>query len=75
MNILTLNALTGRLVRSLAYRKAGVPMELHIFETGYHGISLADKEVNTPFPANECWLDMAITWLKNRGFEFKDKGE
>ena len=63
------------LLMALAYRKAGVPMELHVFETGYHGISLATKEVNTPFPANECWIDLAITWLVNRDFIFIDKGE
>ncbi len=55
-----------------AYKKAGVPFELHIFEEGVHGLSLATKEVNTPNEPCEIWKQASVTWLKNRGFEIKD---
>ncbi|MDF2524578.1 MAG: alpha/beta hydrolase [Clostridiales bacterium] len=48
--------------------KYKVPYELHIFESGVHGLSLADettaandKHVN---PDCQVWFDLAETWLK-----------
>lgn len=55
-----------------AYKKAGVPFELHIFESGQHGLSLCTKEVNTVNEPVSKWKEMSKTWLKNRGFEIKD---
>ena len=51
-----------------AYKRAGVPFELHMFENGQHGLSTATEEVNTPNPAVAVWIDLSLTWLKNRGF-------
>lgn len=61
------------LIMALAYKKAGVPFELHIFEPGAHGLSLATEEVNSPLPAVAVWTDLATTWLKNRGFSNIEK--
>ena len=58
---------------ALAYRKAKVPMELHVFANGQHGLSLATSEVNTPVPSVAVWVDLAITWLTNRGFVIQVK--
>lgn len=60
------------LLMALSYKKAGVPFELHVFEKGEHGLSLATEEVCKPLPANAVWVEMALTWLKNRGFKVKD---
>lgn len=50
--------------------KYKVPYELHIFETGVHGLSLADettaandKHIN---PDCQVWFDLATSWLKKR---------
>ena len=59
------------LYMALAYRKAGVPMELHVFEKGWHGLSLANSEVNAPQPATSKWVKLAQIWLENRGFVVK----
>lgn len=62
------------LLLASAYRKAGVPFELHIFEHGRHGLSLANHETgntddeNYILPEIAVWVDLALTWLKNRGF-------
>ena len=58
---------------ALAYRKAKVPMELHIFAKGQHGLSLATSEEKTPVPSVAVWIDLAITWLTSRGFVMKEK--
>ena len=55
-----------------AYKAAGVPFELHIFESGVHGLSLATEEtawVNKPV---QKWLPLSVTWLKERGFVLND---
>lgn len=68
------------LMAAQAYRSAGVPFELHIFEEGVHGLSVADIEtagggendalVNVPV---QSWLPLLFTWLKSRGFAVKIK--
>jgi acetyl esterase/lipase len=59
---------------ALAYRKANVPFELHVFEEGIHGRSLATIETE---PSEEmllrhahlsCWVDLSLTWLSRHGF-------
>lgn len=47
----------------LALRKAGVPGELHLYETGGHGYGLG-REAQT----NANWPAACIAWLKARGF-------
>lgn len=60
-----------------AYRKVGVPFSLHIFEKGWHGISLSNLETSDENPADVAiyhvgkWLDLAIDWLASRGFKVK----
>lgn len=57
---------------ALAYRKSGVPYELHVFENGTHGLSIATEEVNLANPAVAKWVKLSLTWLKNRGFKIKN---
>lgn len=57
---------------ALAYKKAGVPFELHVFENGRHALSLATKETIYENKAVHKWLKMSVIWLKNRGFDFID---
>ena len=54
-----------------ALRKKNIPFELHIYQKGRHGLSLANGETN---PANEenlivlecqTWITMAGTWIRN----------
>lgn len=62
-----------------AYRRAGVPFALHIFEKGWHGLSVCDEEVFdcaeivAPFGHVEKWFELAIDWLEARGFQIKVK--
>ena len=51
-----------------AYKRAGVPFELHMFANGNHGLSTATEEVNSPNSAVAVWIDLSLTWLKARGF-------
>ncbi len=60
-----------------AYKKVGVPFSIHIFEKGWHGLSLSNIEVNDDNPWDRdlsCvgkWLDLSLDWLKSRGFMIK----
>lgn len=61
-----------------AYKKLGLPFELHVFQSGIHGLSLSTKETcskeGNGFLTNDSdakWLDLAVTFLKNNGFEIK----
>lgn len=62
-----------------AYKKAGVPFALHIFEKGFHGLSLCNEEVfdseekYNSFGHVDKWLGLALDWLKMRGFAVKLK--
>ena len=57
---------------ALACKKHGVPFELHVFENGQHGLSLANEEVFTVNEPVQIWVEMALVWLKNRGFCIND---
>lgn len=60
-----------------AYRRAGVPFALHIFEHGHHGMSLVTQEVNDQTEYYDFvapvgkWFSLAADWLKCRGFAVK----
>ncbi len=63
------------IVNSLAYaaalEKNKIPFEIHIYEKGYHGFSLADNTVYSKAEAEYCahikgWFDLCITWLEKR---------
>ena len=51
------------LLFAMALRKAKVPLELHIFEKGRHGLGLGGDE-----PSFRAWPKLCETWLKNQGF-------
>jgi acetyl esterase/lipase len=46
-----------------ACRRAGVPSELHVFETGRHGVGLAQTD-----PVLSEWPHLCERWLKMHGF-------
>lgn len=54
-----------------AYVKAGVPIELHIFPKGPHGMALANELTDIPDRVGYTdariaqWVDMAAAWMKN----------
>ncbi|HTM13940.1 MAG TPA: alpha/beta hydrolase [Bryobacteraceae bacterium] len=47
----------------LALRKAGVSAEMHVFETGPHGVGLAMYD-----PALSEWPKLLVNWLRAHGF-------
>ena len=60
---------------SLAYASAldklNIPFEMHIYEKGYHGFSLADNVVYQNAEADYCahirgWFDLCAKWLEKR---------
>lgn len=55
---------------ALAYRKAGVPFEYHLFETcnGVHALALCEAETGFENETVKVWVNMSKSWLKNRGF-------
>ena len=63
------------LLMAWAYRKYDIPVELHIFENGSHGLSLANKEVRSINEPVQKWIELSHTWLNNKGFIVKEKGE
>lgn len=46
-----------------ALRRAGVPVEMHIFETGRHGFGLGPGD-----PVLSTWPDMAVRWMRTHGW-------
>ncbi len=59
------------LLFALGLRKAGVPMELHVFEKGQHGLGLGSGSKQHgigPEPAFQAWPKLCETWLKGQGF-------
>ncbi len=56
---------------ALALRKSGVPVELHLFERGPHGLGLGDgiAAFKVPVePSFKAWPKLCETWLANQGF-------
>jgi acetyl esterase/lipase len=59
------------LLFAMALRKAKVPLELHIFEKGQHGLGLgtgARQFKIGPDPAFQAWPRLCETWLRGQGF-------
>jgi acetyl esterase/lipase len=48
---------------ALACRKAGVPVELHMYEKGPHGFGMGKAD-----PALATWPGLCSTWLRHRHF-------
>ena len=67
------------LLLAAAYRKAGAPFALHIFEHGPHGMSLASPETNDQTEYDRFlapvgkWLPLSLDWLKSRGFSVRPR--
>lgn len=62
------------LMLAAAYKRAGVPFSMMLFEKGCHGLSLCNAETDDRtendllyYPA-EKWLSLALDWLAVRGF-------
>ncbi len=61
-----------------AYKKAGVPFALHIFEKGWHGLSLCTEETNSGTKEDlsvahvGVWVNLALDWLAVHGFKLKN---
>ncbi len=53
----------------LALHKAGVPVEMHIFQNGRHGLGLAEK-----VPGANKWPELCHEWLKTRNLLEPAKG-
>ncbi len=62
-----------------ALHKVSVPVEMHIFEKGPHGMSTCDAEVCNGEPTDPAykhvahWLPLSFEFLKNNGFTIKIK--
>ncbi len=49
-----------------ALQKNKVPFEMHLFDSGEHGLSLCSAAVNTPNPHAAAWLPLCEEWLKRQ---------
>ena len=49
--------------------EVGVPFDLHCFETGHHGVGLADGHDDSGFSDDHLkkWADLCASWLRVRG--------
>jgi acetyl esterase/lipase len=59
------------LLFAMAMRKAKVPVELHLFEKGQHGLGLGTgwaKRNIAPNESFQAWPKLCATWLKGQGF-------
>lgn len=66
----SLTTVSNSLLFADQLRKHGIPFELHVFESGVHGLSLGD-ETTAAEPAHlnphaAAWADLALAWLKLR---------
>lgn len=51
------------LLYALALRRHGIPHELHVFESGKHGLGLAQAH-----PEAYIWTELCAVWLRKQGF-------
>lgn len=69
------------LLLASAYKKAGVPFSLHIFEKGWHGLSLCNCETDNRTDGDirlahiGKWAELALDWLAARGFTVETESE
>jgi acetyl esterase/lipase len=49
-----------------ALRRYGVPFELHVYQYGGHGLSLASAETGSlqPPPNVDTWVDLTVNWIR-----------
>lgn len=48
---------------TLSLRRQGIPHELHVFESGRHGLGLAEDH-----PEASAWPGLCAAWLRKQGF-------
>jgi hypothetical protein len=56
------------IVFASACLKHGVPVELHVFEKGVHGLGTGWADRIKPEPSFQAWPALCAAWLKSRGF-------
>lgn len=54
------------LLMATALQKHKVPFEMHIYDSGAHGLSLCNGKVNTPSPHLATWVPLCEEWLKRQ---------
>ncbi|MBE7723764.1 MAG: alpha/beta hydrolase, partial [Enterocloster citroniae] len=62
------------LLLAQALKKAGVSLEIHIYPSGRHGLSLATDEVSNStgdclVPHCQGWMELAKEWIKEKDRE------
>ena len=57
------------LLLASAMQRAAVDYECHLFAGGAHGISMCNREVETPNPEAAAWVELCKTWL-NKKFNY-----
>ena len=53
------------LLLAMSLREKKIPLELHIFPKGEHGLSLATKETGIVLESVQPWMQLVKTWLEN----------
>lgn len=53
---------------ALAFKKHSVPVEMHMFRDGEHGLATADNVTKNEYSSQRIrsWLDMSAQWIKER---------
>lgn len=70
-------SVSNSLMLAQAYQQAGVPFEMHVYEKGWHGITVCSDETENDHNVVEKlapvakWFDASLDWLKARGFAVK----
>ena len=59
----------GSIKLAEVYNELKIPLEVHLFATGPHGVSVATPEVGSDFPHLTCWIDLSVNWLKGLGLK------
>lgn len=62
------------LLLAQALKKAGVSLEMHIYSSGRHGLSLATEEVSDStgdclVPHCQGWMELVKEWIKEKDRE------
>ncbi len=57
------------LMLATALRQHNIPLELHIFPRGWHGLSTVLPEVSSGPAECRAWVEMAIRWVNNLSAE------
>ena len=52
------------LLMATALRDHNVPLEMHIYPHGEHGLALANDQTARDVPACQLWPELAVAWLR-----------